>query len=67
MAEQVKKGRVGRAPKELLQGFGVQSAEAIWTNVPLARVVVALAFILVFTTGTGSLTAFALQDHEQVP
>ena len=48
----------------LLNRYGWNSAENIWDGVPLARVLVCIAFLLPFALVTGSVSAFALQDFK---
>ena len=48
----------------LLNRYGWNSAENIWDDVPLARVLVCIAFLLPFALVTGSVSAFALQDFQ---
>ena len=57
-------GRVARDDKALLNDYGWESSETIWTHVPLAEILVVLAYVLPFVGAVGTLCAFALLDFK---
>lgn len=61
----IDKGEVRASPPELVDNFGHNSSEVVWTLVPLARILVLVAFIIPFAAAAGVLTVFALHDLEK--